>query len=101
MPSPSRKTALLTTAVLLAATSLSLLAAAPTAAPAPAAPPKLDDGKGAFATGKYRNLFAEMGHSEADIKAKVDKAFNTLFHGDLQTQALFIPAGKNDNGPLA
>ena len=37
----------------------------------------------------------------AEIKAKVDKAYNQLFHGDLQTQALYIPAGKNDNGPLA
>ncbi len=63
--------------------------------------PVLDDGKGSFATGKYRNLFAEIGHSPEEVKAKVDKAYNQLFHGDLQTQALFIPAGKNDNGPLA
>ena len=72
-----------------------------TRAQAPATTPALDDGKGAFATGKYRNLFAEIGHSDADIKAKVNKAYNQLFHGDLQTQALFIPAGKNDNGSLA
>jgi oligosaccharide reducing-end xylanase len=74
-------------------------AAAPASAAQPA--PALDDGKGAFATGKYRNLFAEIGHSPAEVKAKVDKAYNQLYHGDLQTQALFIPAGKNDNGPLA
>jgi oligosaccharide reducing-end xylanase len=77
-------------------------AAAPNAAPQTAPPaPVLDDGKGAFATGKYRNLFAEIGHSPDEIRAKVDKAYNQLFHGDLQTQALFIPAGKNVNGPLA
>jgi oligosaccharide reducing-end xylanase len=80
---------------------LALLLTAPAAlAQAPAAP-ALDDGKGAFATGTYRSLFAEMGYPRDQIRAKVDKAFNQLFHGDLQTQALFIPAGRNENGPLA
>jgi oligosaccharide reducing-end xylanase len=83
---------------LLLATALSFLT--PFSARAQSAP-ALDDGKGAFATGKYRNLFVEIGHSPEDVKAKVRKAYDQLFHGDLQTQALFIPAGKNDNGPLA
>ena len=62
----------------------------------------LTDGKGAFATGKYRNLFIEiLGKTEAESKAKVQKAWNQLFHGDLQKEALYIPAGRNDNGPLA
>ena len=70
--------------------------------PAPAAArPAFDNGKGAFATGKYRNLFAEIGKSEADIKAKVDKAYKALFEGDFKTQRLYIPSGKNDNGPYA
>jgi oligosaccharide reducing-end xylanase len=76
-------------------------AGSPPAAASPAAPRALDDGKGAFATGKYRNLFAEIGKPEAEIKAKVHKAYKQLFEGDLKTQALFIPAGKNDHGPLA
>jgi hypothetical protein len=63
--------------------------------------PKLDNGKGAFATGRYRILFAEMGHSPEEIRTKVEGAFRQLFHGDLQTQALYIPAGTNVNGPLA
>jgi oligosaccharide reducing-end xylanase len=71
------------------------------AAPASQSAPALNDGRGAFATGKYRNLFAEIGHNPREIKAKVEKAYNQLFHGDLQTQALYIPAGKNGNGPLA
>jgi endo-1,4-beta-D-glucanase Y len=71
------------------------LAAQPTAAVA------FDNGKGAFATGKYRNLFAEIGKSDAEIKAKVDQAYKQLFEGDLKTQRLFIPAGTNENGPLA
>ena len=30
-----------------------------------------NDGKGAYKTGKYRNLFAEAGHSQADRKSVV------------------------------
>src|ERR1700722_4203775 len=40
------------------------------------------DGAGAFKTGKYRDLFAEQGHSQAEIKTRLDKAFQRLFHGD-------------------
>ncbi len=75
---------------------------APASATDPSQPaPVFDNGKGAFATGKYPSLFAEMGHSPDEVKAKVQKAYNQLFHGDLQTQALYIPAGTNTNGPLA
>ncbi|MGB7548702.1 MAG: glycosyl hydrolase family 8 [Terracidiphilus sp.] len=58
------------------------------------------DGAGAYATGKYRNLFAEDGHPEGAIKAKVDAAYQQLFHGDPQTQAIAFAAGRNANGPL-
>ena len=64
-------------------------------------PPALSDGKGAYATGHYRNLFAESGHSEKEIDAKIQAAFQQLFHGDAATQTVFYPAGKNANGPLA
>src|SRR3954463_14578877 len=66
-----------------------------------AAPAAFDNGKGAFSTGKYRNLFAEIGKSDAEIKARIGRAYSQLFEGDLKTQRLFIPAGTNDNGPLA
>jgi oligosaccharide reducing-end xylanase len=59
------------------------------------------DGSGAYATGKYRNLFAELGHSQAAIQAKVDATYRQLFHGDPQTQAVFFSAGRNADGPLA
>jgi len=59
-----------------------------------------DDGHGAFATGVYRNLFRENGHSEAALSAKIDAAFQQLFHGD-SSQAVYFPAGSNANGPLA
>jgi len=55
---------------------------------------------GAFETGKYRNLFAEDGHSKREIRAKIDAAYNQLFHGDPKTQAIAFAAGSNDNGPL-
>lgn len=59
-----------------------------------------EDGSGAYATGKYRNLFAEDGHSQKEIQAKIDAGFRQLFHGDKQTQAIAFDAGTNANGPL-
>lgn len=59
------------------------------------------DGNGAYATGHYRNLFAENGHSQAEIDAKVNGAFQQLFHGDLTNQTVFYYSGSNSNGPLA
>lgn len=60
----------------------------------------LSDGSGAFATGKYRNLFSEAGHSRREISTKINTAFRQLFHGDPQTQAIFFRTGKNTNGRL-
>jgi oligosaccharide reducing-end xylanase len=62
---------------------------------------KPDDGAGAFATGKYRNLFVEAGRSEAEVAAKINTAYRHYFHGDPDTQVLYYPAGSNANGPLA
>jgi oligosaccharide reducing-end xylanase len=58
------------------------------------------DGSGAYSTGTYRNLFAEDGHSKAEIQAKIDAAYQQLFHGDPQTQAIAFDAGSNADGPL-
>ncbi len=60
----------------------------------------LDNGSGAYVTGHYRNLFAEDGHSEAAIHAKIEKAYQQLFFGNPKTQAVAFWAGKNANGPL-
>src|SRR4051794_2409983 len=59
------------------------------------------DGTGAFASGNYRNLFAEAGHSEDEISAKIDGAFQQLFYGNPQSEAVYFGAGKNSNGSLA
>ena len=56
---------------------------------------------GAFATGNYRNLFAEAGHSQTEVKRKIDAAYEQLFHGDPASQTVFYPAGTNADGPLA
>ena len=56
---------------------------------------------GAFATGQYRNLFVEAGHSPAETKARINRAFQQLFHGNPQTQSVYFPAGRNENGDLA
>jgi oligosaccharide reducing-end xylanase len=63
--------------------------------------PPAADGTGAFATGHYRNLFAEDGHSQKEVQDKVDAAFQQLFHGDPTNQAVYFDAGSNSNGPLA
>jgi oligosaccharide reducing-end xylanase len=60
-----------------------------------------DKPAGAFATGKYRNLFREGGHSQAEISHKIDAAFHQLFHGDPGTETVYYPVGRNDNGALA
>ncbi len=59
------------------------------------------DGSGAYKTHRYRDLFAEQGHTAAESKAKIDKAFRQLFHGDGQEERLYFETGVNQNGPLA
>ncbi len=58
-------------------------------------------GKGAYYTGRYRNLFLENGHSLQEIIAKNEAAFQQLYHGDSATQTIYFEAGRNTNGPMA
>jgi len=57
-------------------------------------------GKGAYYTGKYRNLFLENGHSKKEILDRNEAAYRQLFHGDSATQAVVFKAGRNANGPM-
>ena len=82
-------------ACLLAALIVKTTAAATTNAPSPA--PAAPD----FNLGNYRNLFAEAGHAPQETSAKINAAFQQLFHGDPTTEAVYFPAGTNANGPLA
>jgi oligosaccharide reducing-end xylanase len=59
------------------------------------------DGAGAWKTHQYRDLFAEQGHSAQETKAKIEKAFQQLFHGDGQEERLYFETGANENGTLA
>lgn len=59
------------------------------------------DGDGAYKTGHYQDLFATLGHTPAESRAKINKAFQQLFHGDGQEQRVYFETGVNANGPLA
>lgn len=59
------------------------------------------DGDGAYKTGRYPDLFTEIGHTPAESHAKIEKAFQQLFHGDGQYQRVYFETGANANGPLA
>lgn len=65
------------------------------------APPNPPD-KGAFATGYYRNLFAEWNQnlSDGDVQAKLDIYWDSLF-GDDPERRVYYPAGSNAYGSLA
>jgi oligosaccharide reducing-end xylanase len=70
-------------------------------APLPDIPSMPGDGDGAYRTGQYRDLFAEIGHTQAESRAKIDRAFQQLFHGDGQEERVYFETGANANGPLA
>src|ERR1035438_7498050 len=59
------------------------------------------DGKGAYKTHEYRDLFAEQGHTAAESRAKIEQAFQQLFHGDGQEERVYFETGANENGTLA
>ena len=69
--------------------------------PLPYVPSMPGDGDGAFRTGNYRDLFGELGHTQAESKAKIAQAFQQLFHGDGQEERVYFETGANANGPLA
>ena len=49
---------------------------------------------GAFKTGKYRNVLAELGISEEDIEKRVKDSFHTVFYGS-DDERFFHKAGDN------
>ena len=60
------------------------------------------DGTGAYKTHTYHNLFNErLGHTPAETKARIDAAFQQLFHGDGQEQRIYFETGANADGTLA
>jgi len=59
------------------------------------------DGNGAYEMREYHDLLAELGHSPAASRAKIEQAFQRFFHGDGQEERIYFETGANDNGPLA
>ncbi len=76
-------------------------ASAATAAPSSVAAAPAVRTAGAVAAGRYRNRFVELGKPAAEVAAKVDAAYQQLFHGDPTSEAVVFRAGKNERGPLA
>jgi oligosaccharide reducing-end xylanase len=66
--------------------------AAPTTSPTPSATPAASS---VWQSGHYRNLFAELGHSDAEIEAKVAGAVDAFFHGD-ETLRCYYPVGSDE-----
>lgn len=52
---------------------------------------------GAFYTGKYRNVFKEIGYTETAIQEKLEDAWTQIFYGDDNTR-IYYPS--NDGGYL-
>jgi len=52
--------------------------------------------KGAYFTGQYPNLFAELlGKSEGEVRQKLEEAFQQLFYGDDTTERVYYPVGRD------
>ncbi len=67
-----------------------------------AASPRLDDGAGAYKTGRYPNLFVErLNKTPAETHERIEQAFQKFFHGDGQEERVYFETGANENGPLA
>lgn len=86
-------------ALISAVSSACLVVALVGCTASPPRPPAI--ASGAFATGRYRNLFVEAGCPPQEVTARVNAAFQQLFHGDPHSQAVYFSAGANSNGPLA
>ncbi len=54
--------------------------------------------EGSFSTGKYRNVFRELGYTEAEIEQRVQNTWEQVFYGDDNTR-IYYPVG-NDMGYL-
>ncbi len=88
--------------LIAAALMLAVPLPAAAAAAAPAGVERPGDGAGAYATGHTRDLFVEqLGKRPGESRAKIDRVFAQLFHGDGQEQRLYFETGANANGPLA
>lgn len=52
-------------------------------------------------SGEHHNYFLDVGHTAEEVAAKVDGAWQQLFHGDPELEAVYFESDSNENGPLA
>jgi oligosaccharide reducing-end xylanase len=57
--------------------------------------------EGAVRSGKYRDLFAEVGLPPREVEEKLAAAYRALFHGSPEDETVMFEAGQNERGPLA
>jgi oligosaccharide reducing-end xylanase len=89
-------------AVLAGIAALTAAGVVAEATQAPAIESHPGNGAGTYETHRYHNLFVErLGRSPAETHAKVEKAFQQLFHGDGQEERVYFETGANANGTLA
>jgi len=48
--------------------------------------------QGSYYTKEYRNVFRELGYSDAEIKARIEQTFQTMFYGD-DSERIYHPVG--------
>lgn len=63
--------------------------------------PRSSEVSGAVATGNYPNLFAQAGYEPQEIRTKIDAAYQQLFHGDPDHEAVYYADFENEHGRLA
>jgi oligosaccharide reducing-end xylanase len=56
---------------------------------------------GSAVSGRYANLFTQQGYNQQAINAKINQAFNQLFYGAPDSQALYFADGSNAQGAKA
>lgn len=49
--------------------------------------------QGAFITGEYLNVLAEIGISDAETQTRINEVFQSLFYGDDDTERVYYPVG--------
>lgn len=57
--------------------------------------------QGSAVSGDYQNLFTEAGYIATEIDIKINAAFQQLFYGDSDNEAVYYAAGENERGALA
>jgi hypothetical protein len=67
----------------------------------PLTPAPIPPTTGAVGSGAWRNLFVERGYPPAQVARKIEEAWQSLFHGDPDNEAVYYEKGQNANGPLA